>query len=107
MKTLQGFFLIELLLCLVLLMTISLLLLEQQLQGRDLLQLSLTRSAAERLLNNNSEYLIANLPLINEQKPFKITLSPILHGKRLEIAWGFELPNSNCCKLQRELVTDE
>ncbi|WED42044.1 hypothetical protein [Legionella cardiaca] len=107
MKTSHGFSVMELLVTLLLVTSISLTVLQQQLQIKQLLHRALQRSLAATLLDNNSERALGRQPLLLTHDPFQFKQTPIAKGSFLEISWGFELPDSSCCKLQREIMVHE
>ncbi|KTD25786.1 Tfp pilus assembly protein PilV [Legionella lansingensis] len=101
----QGFSFLEVLVSLILVTSVSLALLQQQLQVSQFLQRALQRAFASTLLDNNSERVLARQPLAKPQNPYELTKTEISQGLILSLAWGFEPANSGCCQLQRSLIT--
>lgn len=103
MENSQGFSLTELLITLVLVTGISLTLLHQNEQMNQMLRYALQRSFAVRLLENNTERVLQDLPLTEIPQPFALQQFSIPQGKILQLMWGFKLPQRSCCQLQRKL----
>lgn len=105
METSQaGFSLAELLVTLLLISATSFMLLEQQSQVHQLLHRALQRSFASTLIDNYSERLMVGLPLNDPPEPFKLKQTSMTNSLIFEIFWGFDLPNSLCCKLERQAL---
>ncbi|ASQ46563.1 type IV pilus modification PilV family protein [Legionella clemsonensis] len=107
MENSQGFSLTELLIALVLVTTISLTLLQQNEQMSQWLRYVLQRSLAVRLVDNNTERILAGLPLTTLSQPFKLQQIALPQGKILRLTWGFKLLDKNCCQLERKLFAHE
>ncbi|KTD10573.1 prepilin-type N-terminal cleavage/methylation domain-containing protein [Legionella hackeliae] len=103
MKLSQGFSLIELLIALILLSSISLSLLNhQEHMSHSLLHIQ-QRSQALRLLDNNSERFLGRFPFTAVPQLFKLEQISIPQGILIQILWGGKLADTDCCKLQWKL----
>ncbi len=97
----RGFTLIEVLVAIVLVSTLSIALLKQQWQLGTLFYQAQMRADVARELTNNCERVLANQPLLNPKSPFHLEKRNFRQGLELKIHWIYQLTNN---KLQRFIV---
>lgn len=106
METIQGYSFIEIIITLILVMTVSLGLLQQQENLLSSFRQIQHRQIASLLLHNQAERIMARQPFAILPKMFTIQQDPGQFGEIiLTLSWGYSLEEESapCCWLQQSL----